>query len=63
MANSKNKFFSFFQKIFQSFFSTEASSSLILLSCAGLALFMANSHWNELYEKIIHYKLSINLGS
>lgn len=63
MANSKNKFFSFFQKIFQNFFSTEASSSLILLFFTGLALFMANSHWSELYKTIIHYPLSINIGS
>ena len=59
----KNKLFSFFSKIFQNFFSTEASSSLILLFFTGLALFMANSHWQGLYEKIIHYPLSINLGS
>ena len=59
----KNKFFSFFTKIFQNFFSTEASSSLILLFFTGLALFMANSQWHELYEKIIHYPLAISLGN
>ena len=63
MAKSKNKFFGFFTKIFQNFFSTEASSSLILLFFTGLALYMANSHWHGLYEKIIHYPLSVNLGS
>ncbi|MCZ0931930.1 MAG: Na+/H+ antiporter NhaA [Oligoflexia bacterium] len=63
MANSKNNFFSFFKTIFQNFFSTEASSSLILLLFTGLALFMANSHWQGLYETIIHYPLSISLGN
>ena len=63
MAKPKNKFFIFFKNIFQNFFSTEASSSLILLSCAGLALFMANSHWHKLYETIVHYPFSISLGS
>ena len=63
MAKSKNKFFSFFKNIFQNFFSTEATSSFILLFFTGLALFMANSHWHELYETIIHYPLSISLGN
>ena len=63
MTSSKKTFFSFFKKMFQNFFTTSATSSLILLFCTGLALFMANSHWNELYEKIIHYPLSLNIGS
>ena len=63
MAKSQNKFLNFFRKIFQNFFSTEASSSLVLLFFTGLALFMANSDWHGLYEKIIHYPLSVNLGN
>ena len=63
MTNSKNNLFSFFKTIFQNFFSTAATSSLILLFFTGLALFMVNSHWKELYETIIYYPLSINLGN
>ncbi|MCY4321560.1 MAG: Na+/H+ antiporter NhaA [Bdellovibrionaceae bacterium] len=63
MASSKNKF-SFLKNILKNFSSTEASSSLILLFCAGLALYMANStQWQELYKTIVHYPLSLNLGS
>ncbi|MDE0092781.1 MAG: Na+/H+ antiporter NhaA, partial [Oligoflexia bacterium] len=54
---------SLFKRIFQNFFTTEATSSLVLLSFTGLALFMANSKWHELYETVIHYPLSLNLGS
>jgi len=34
----------------------------VLLCCAGLAVFMANSQWHSLYETIVHYPLSIRLG-
>ena len=54
---------SFFKKLFQNFFTTSATSSFILLFFTGLALFMANSKWQELYESIIYYPFSINLGS
>ena len=36
---------------------------MFLLSFAGLALFLANSNWHELYETIIHYPISFKLGN
>ena len=62
MKKSKG-FFKNFKKIFSSYFTTEAFSSLILLSSAGLALYLANSQWHDLYEKVIHYPLSFSLGA
>ena len=59
---SKSSFFSSFKKIFQNFFTTEAISSVFLISCAILAMYMANSHWKDLYETIIEYPLSLKLG-
>ena len=56
-------FFNFFGNRVKSFFSTEAISSFFLLSTAGLALFLANSKWHDLYETIIHYPLSLNIGA
>lgn len=55
-------FFNFFGNTVRSFFSTEAISSFFLLSAAGLALFLANSKWHDLYETIIHYPISFTLG-
>lgn len=63
MGKSKKGFFNFFRSIFQSFFTTEAVSSLFLLFFAGLALYMANSQWHSLYTTIVHYPLSIKLGT
>ena len=56
-------FFNFFTNRVKSFFSTEALSSLFLLSSAGLALFLANSEWKELYETLIHYPVAFNIGA
>ena len=63
MKKSQKGFFHTFKSIFNSFFKTEAVSSIFLLSFAGLALFMANSQWHSLYETIVHYPLSLNIGS
>ena len=62
MQKSKG-FFNFFRNIFRSFFTTEAISSLFLLLFAGLALYLANSKWHDLYETIIHYPVSFSLGN
>lgn len=35
---------------------------MFLLLSAGLALFLANSKWHDLYETIVHYPISFNLG-
>lgn len=59
----KSRFFRFFTNIFQSFFTIEAFSSIFLLTCAGIALYMANSQWHELYETLVHYSFSISWGN
>ena len=61
MKKSKG-FLSFFTNTFKSFLTTEAISSFVLLFFAGLALFLANSQWHGLYESIVHYPISFNLG-
>ena len=63
MKKKSKGFFSFFRNTFRSYLSTEAISSFFLLFFAGLALFLANSHWRDIYETIIHYPLSFNLGA
>ena len=52
-----------FKNVFKSFLTTEAISSLFLLSFAGLALFLANSKWHDLYQSIVHYPVSFSLGN
>ena len=44
------------------FFSLEASTGVVLLCSAVLALLWANSPWSEVYYKILHYPLEIHLG-
>lgn len=51
-----------FKELFTSYLTTEAVSSIFLLFSAGLAFYMANSQWHTLYETIIHYPLSLNIG-
>ena len=63
MKKSSNSLFNVFTNIFKSFFATAAVSSLFLLAFAGLALFLANSKWHELYETIVHYPISFNIGN
>ncbi len=55
--------FASLKKLFGSYINVESISGLFLLSSAGLAMFMANSHWQPLYEKIHHFPLVLNLGS
>lgn len=59
---TKNKFFESLAGLFQNFFTTEAVSSLFLIGSAGLAFYMANSPLHSLYEVIVEYPLSLNLG-
>ena len=60
---TKNKFFSYLTNLFKNFFTTEAVSSLFLLFCAFLALYMANSPWQSFYKAIVDYPFSVSLGS
>ena len=47
---------------FERFFSMQASTGIVLLCSALLALLWANSPWSDLYYKILHYPLGIHLG-
>ncbi len=47
---------------FQRFFRTEASSGIILIIATAIALFWANSSWSGLYQKIMNYNLTFQLG-
>lgn len=44
------------------FFNLEKSSALLLFSFAGIALYMANSQWHNLYSQFVHFPVSINLS-
>ena len=47
---------------FERFFSMQASTGVVLLFFALLALLWANSPWVDLYHKILHYPVGIHLG-
>ena len=47
---------------FMEFFRREASSGLVLLGCALLAMGLANSPWHPFYEEILHYPLALGWG-
>ena len=59
---SRTFFVRFFAQLFQNFISTEAISSLFLIGSASLAFYMANSQFHGIYETIVEYPLSFNLG-
>lgn len=48
---------------FERFFAMQASAGIFLLFSAVVALVWANSSWSEIYHNILHYPLSIHLGS
>lgn len=48
---------------FEEFIHRQSTSGLLLLSCAVLALIIANSPLSESYQHILHAKLSISIGS
>ncbi len=47
---------------FQQFFKQEASSGIVLLVFAVVAMGLANSPWAAAYEEILHWKLSVGMG-
>ena len=47
---------------FQRFFKQEASSGIVLLTFAVMAMGLANSPWAAAYEEILHWKLSVGAG-
>ena len=49
-------------RLFQSFFQSEASGSVMLLIAAIIALVWANSAWSAAYVKLLHAEISIALG-
>lgn len=48
--------------IFQEFFRTEAATGALLLGCACLALFVANSEWAELYHRLWDVRVAVAGG-
>ena len=44
------------------FFKQEASSGIVLLTFAVMAMGLANSPWAAAYEEILHWKLSVGMG-
>ena len=60
---AKNLVLKIADKLFGGFFRSEATSSIFLLSMVGLALYMANSHLHDLYEKIVHYPFGFHFGT
>lgn len=48
---------------FLSFFQQEAGSGILLLLCAVLAIFLANSPWADDYEHLLHTPLAVGFGS
>ena len=49
--------------VFQRFFHSEASGSILLLLATAVALAWANSPWADLYQRMLHVKLGLTLGS
>lgn len=47
---------------FKRFIEAEATSGVLLISCAALALWMANSPWAAAYDAFWHTKLSVEIG-
>lgn len=47
---------------FQRFFKQEASSGIVLLTFAVMAMGLANSPWAAAYEEILHWKVSVGMG-
>jgi NhaA family Na+:H+ antiporter len=48
--------------VFQRFFHSEASGSVLLLLFTVVALVWANSPWADLYERMLHVKLGLTFG-
>ena len=48
--------------VFQRFFHSEASGSVLLLLFTGIALAWANSPWADAYEHLLHLPIGVTLG-
>ena len=48
--------------VFQRFFHSEASGSILLLLATVFALAWANSPWADLYQRMLHVKLGFTIG-
>jgi Na+:H+ antiporter, NhaA family len=48
--------------VFQRFFHSEASGSILLLLFTVIALAWANSPWANLYERMLHVKIGLSVG-
>ncbi len=48
--------------MFQRFFHSEVSGSILLLLCAVVALAWANSPWEGAYDDLLHTTLGFSLG-
>lgn len=48
---------------FQWFFKQEAASGLVLLIFAVVAMAVANSPWAAAYESVLHWKITVGVGS
>jgi len=49
--------------VFQRFFHSEASGSILLLLATAVALAWANSPWAGLYQRMLHVKLGVTIGT
>ena len=49
--------------VFQRFFHSEASGSILLLLATVVALAWANSPWADLYQRMLHFGLGFTFGS
>jgi NhaA family Na+:H+ antiporter len=48
--------------LFERFFRSEVSGSIVLLACTLLALVWANSPWAESYTELLHTKIGVSWG-
>jgi Na+:H+ antiporter, NhaA family len=62
MANQSDARKSISLGLFERFFRSEASGSIVLLLCTLGALFWANSPWSESYLHLLHTKIGISWG-
>lgn len=53
----------FITKPFIHFFRLEASSGIVLIVCAIIAMLLANSPISAIYEEVLHYPLTIGIGT
>jgi len=49
--------------LFEQFFHSEVSGSIVLLVCTLIALAWANSPWSEAYSHVLHTKIGVSWGT